>query len=163
MRGRSQGIYWLLPTNSTRIVGFRGDDIRVDDVSHACRAVSDQRPHCDRRTCERRSRSRQMGGPGADLAGAPTITGRAAVTAHLNHPHRTRVPGPEGAAMLDHTSKITPAKLADFMPTVEAQFRQILRDYAVELRQLAYTLPNGVGEHDFLQRRTTSLRLVFPG
>ena len=97
------------------------------------------------------------------MAGAPTITGRAAVTAHLNHPHRTRVPGPEGAAMLDHTSKITPAKLADFMPTVEAQFRQILRDYAVELRQLAYTLPNGVGEHDFLQTRTTSLRLVFPG
>jgi hypothetical protein len=52
-------------------------------VSHACRAVSGQRPHCDRRTCERRFRSRQMGGPGADLAGAPTITGRAAVTAHL--------------------------------------------------------------------------------
>jgi hypothetical protein len=26
-----------------------------------------------------------------------------------------------------------------------------LRNYAVELRQLAYTLPNGVGEHDFLQ------------
>jgi hypothetical protein len=61
----------------------RGDDIRADDVSHACRAVSGQRPHCDRRTCERRFRSRQMGGPGADLAGAPTITGRAAVTAHL--------------------------------------------------------------------------------
>jgi hypothetical protein len=61
----------------------RGDDIRVDDVSHVCRAVSDQRPHCDRRNYERRSRSRQTGGPGADLAGAPTITGRAAVTAHL--------------------------------------------------------------------------------
>ena len=54
--------------------------------------------------------------------------------------------------MLDHTSKITPAELADFMPTVEAQLlRQELRNYAVELRQLAYTLPNGVGEHDFLQ------------
>lgn len=37
------------------------------------------------------------------------------------------------------------------MPTVEAQLRQELRNYAVELRQLAYTLPNGVGEHDFLQ------------
>jgi hypothetical protein len=37
------------------------------------------------------------------------------------------------------------------MPTVEAQLRQELRDYAVELRQLAYTLPNGVGENDFLQ------------
>jgi hypothetical protein len=48
---------------------------------------------------------------------------------------------PEGAAMLDHTST----------PTVEAQLRQDLRNYAVELRQLAYTLPNGVGEHDFLQ------------
>jgi hypothetical protein len=43
--------------------------------------------------------------------------------------------------MFDHT----------FMPTVEAQLRQRLRNYAVELRQLAYTLPNGVGEHDFLQ------------
>jgi hypothetical protein len=60
--------------------------------------------------------------------------------------------------MLDHTSKITPAELADFMPTVEAQLRQELRNYAVELRQyavelrqLAYSLPNGVGEHDFLQ------------
>jgi hypothetical protein len=83
MRGRSRCFYWLLPTNSTRIVGFRGDDIRAHDVSHACRAVSGQRPHCDRRTCERRFRSRQMGGPGADLAGAPpTITGRA-LTAHL--------------------------------------------------------------------------------
>ena len=53
--------------------------------------------------------------------------------------------------MLDRTPKITPAELADFMPIVEAQLRQDLRDYAVELRQLAYTLPNGVGEHDFLQ------------
>ena len=37
------------------------------------------------------------------------------------------------------------------MPTFEAQLRQDLRDYVVELRQLAYTLPNGVGEHGFLQ------------
>jgi hypothetical protein len=43
------------------------------------------------------------------------------------------------------------------MPTVEAQLRQELRNYAVELRnysvelrQLAYTVPNGVGEHDLL-------------
>ncbi len=36
------------------------------------------------------------------------------------------------------------------MPTVEAQLRQDLRDYAVELRQLAYTLPGGLGEHDLL-------------
>ena len=43
------------------------------------------------------------------------------------------------------------------MPTVEAQLRQELcnhavelRDYAIELRQLAYTAPNGVGEHDLL-------------
>ena len=53
--------------------------------------------------------------------------------------------------MLDHTSKITPAELAGFMPAFEAQLRQEFRNYAVELRQLAYTLPNGVGEHDFLQ------------
>ncbi len=36
------------------------------------------------------------------------------------------------------------------MPTVESQLRRDLRDYAVELRQLAYTLPGGVGEHDLL-------------
>ncbi len=43
------------------------------------------------------------------------------------------------------------------MLTVEAQLRQELRDhatelhdYAVELRRLAYTVPNGVGEHDLL-------------
>jgi hypothetical protein len=53
--------------------------------------------------------------------------------------------------MLDHTSKVIPAKPADFMPTVEARLRQDLREYAVELRQLAYTVPNGVGEHDFLE------------
>ena len=53
--------------------------------------------------------------------------------------------------MLDHTSKITPLALAGFVPAFEAQLRQDLRNYAVELRQLAYTLPNGVGEHDFLQ------------
>ena len=53
--------------------------------------------------------------------------------------------------MVDHTSKITPAEHPDFMPIVEGQLRLELRNYAVELRQLAYTLPNGVGEHDFLQ------------
>lgn len=50
--------------------------------------------------------------------------------------------------MLDHTSKIIPANPAD--ADVETQLRQDLRDYAVEVRQLAYTLPNGVGEHAFL-------------
>jgi hypothetical protein len=49
--------------------------------------------------------------------------------------------------MLDHTSNRT----CDFTPTVEAQLRQELRNYAAELWQLAYTLPNGVGEHDCLQ------------
>ena len=37
------------------------------------------------------------------------------------------------------------------MPTIEAHLRRELHKYAVELRQLAYTLPNGVGEHDLLQ------------
>jgi len=37
------------------------------------------------------------------------------------------------------------------MPTDEARLRQELRNYAVELWQLAYTLPNGVGEYDFLR------------
>jgi hypothetical protein len=50
--------------------------------------------------------------------------------------------------MLDHTSKLIPAEPADY---VEARLRQNLRDYAVELRRLAYTLANGVGEHAFLQ------------
>ncbi|WP_155764228.1 hypothetical protein [Mycobacterium colombiense] len=37
------------------------------------------------------------------------------------------------------------------MPTVEMRLREDMRNYAVELRQLAYTLPLGVGEHDLLQ------------
>ena len=37
------------------------------------------------------------------------------------------------------------------MPTVETRLRQQLRDCAIELRQLAYALPNGVGEHGLLQ------------
>ena len=36
------------------------------------------------------------------------------------------------------------------MHTVETLLRQELRNYAVELRQLAYTLPYGVGEHNLL-------------
>lgn len=53
--------------------------------------------------------------------------------------------------MLDHTSKTIPAELAGFLPPFEARLRQDLRNYAVELRQLAYTLPDGVGEHDLLR------------
>jgi hypothetical protein len=37
------------------------------------------------------------------------------------------------------------------MPTFEAQLRQDLRNYAVELRQLTYTLSEGVGEHNLLR------------
>lgn len=37
------------------------------------------------------------------------------------------------------------------MPRVEARLRQQLRDYAIELRQVAYTMPNGIGEHDLLR------------
>jgi hypothetical protein len=39
----------------------------------------------------------------------------------------------------------------ELMPTTEAQLRQELREYAVELRKLAYTLPNGVGEQALLR------------
>lgn len=53
--------------------------------------------------------------------------------------------------MRDDKAKITAAEVAGVMPAFEAQLRQDLRNYAVELRQLAYTLPNGVGEHDFLR------------
>ncbi|HYQ37080.1 MAG TPA: hypothetical protein VER10_14575 [Mycobacterium sp.] len=37
------------------------------------------------------------------------------------------------------------------MPTLERRLREELRDCAIELRQLAYTLPHGVGEHDLLR------------
>ncbi|GBG38768.1 hypothetical protein [Mycobacterium montefiorense] len=37
------------------------------------------------------------------------------------------------------------------MPTTETRLRQELQNYAVELRRLAYTLPDGVGEHGLLQ------------
>jgi hypothetical protein len=37
------------------------------------------------------------------------------------------------------------------MPTLETRLREELRDCAIELRQLAYTLPHGVGEHDLLR------------
>jgi hypothetical protein len=37
------------------------------------------------------------------------------------------------------------------MPTLETRLREELRDCAIELRQLAYTLPLGVGEHDLLR------------
>lgn len=37
------------------------------------------------------------------------------------------------------------------MPTHETRLRQQLRDCAIELRQLAYTLPQGVGEHGLLK------------
>ena len=51
------------------------------------------------------------------------------------------------------------------MPTIEEKLRQELRDYAVELRKLAYTLPNGVGEHDLLwlsERMRTAADEVVP-
>lgn len=37
------------------------------------------------------------------------------------------------------------------MLSTEVRLGDELRSYAVQLRQLAYTLPNGVGEHDLLQ------------
>ena len=37
------------------------------------------------------------------------------------------------------------------MPSPETLLRDELRTWAVELRQLAYTLPHGVGEHELLQ------------
>ncbi|MGB6766244.1 hypothetical protein [Mycobacterium sp.] len=37
------------------------------------------------------------------------------------------------------------------MIPVEARLQEELRDCAVELRQLAYTLQNGIGEHDLLR------------
>lgn len=37
------------------------------------------------------------------------------------------------------------------MPTSAARLRRELHNYAIELRRLAYTLPNGVGEYPLLQ------------
>ncbi len=37
------------------------------------------------------------------------------------------------------------------MPTIEAHLRREMHKYAAELRKLAYTVPNGVGEHDLLE------------
>jgi hypothetical protein len=37
------------------------------------------------------------------------------------------------------------------MPTIEARLRRELHNYAIELRKLAYTLPNGVGEYFLLR------------
>jgi hypothetical protein len=37
------------------------------------------------------------------------------------------------------------------MSTIEARLRRELHKCAVELRQFAYTLPNGVGEYDLLR------------
>ncbi|HZC09735.1 MAG TPA: hypothetical protein VE485_06820 [Mycobacterium sp.] len=36
------------------------------------------------------------------------------------------------------------------MPTIESRLRRELHQYAMELRQFAYTLPNGVGEYNLL-------------
>jgi hypothetical protein len=52
--------------------------------------------------------------------------------------------------MLDYTSDITSVPQQEVMLTVEAQLRKDLRNYAAELWQFAYTLLNGVGEHDLL-------------
>jgi hypothetical protein len=37
------------------------------------------------------------------------------------------------------------------MFTVEARLLEELRNCSIELRQLAYTLQNGIGEHDLLR------------
>jgi hypothetical protein len=39
----------------------------------------------------------------------------------------------------------------EVMPTIEARLRRGVHNYAIEVRQLAYTLPNGVGEYHLLQ------------
>ncbi|OBB86714.1 hypothetical protein A5781_05315 [Mycobacterium sp. 852002-30065_SCH5024008] len=44
-----------------------------------------------------------------------------------------------------------PQPEGEVMPTVETRLREDMRNYAVELRQLAYTLPLGVGEHALLE------------
>jgi hypothetical protein len=52
--------------------------------------------------------------------------------------------------MLDYMPDTTSVPQEEVMLTVEAQLRKDLRNYAVELWQFAYTVLNGVGEHDLL-------------
>jgi hypothetical protein len=40
---------------------------------------------------------------------------------------------------------------SDIMPMIEARLRRKLHQFAVKLPKLAYTVPNGVGEHALLQ------------
>jgi hypothetical protein len=56
-----------------------------------------------------------------DLGPRSVLPSKTSWSEQPSRPHRTRVLDPEGAAMLDHTSKITPAELAGLMPAVEAQ------------------------------------------
>jgi hypothetical protein len=37
------------------------------------------------------------------------------------------------------------------MPTIEAHLRREIHRFALELRKLAYTVPNGMAEHDLLE------------
>jgi hypothetical protein len=50
-------------------------------------------------------------------------------------------------------SIISPESGKILMPTVGATPAD-MHECAVELRKLAYTMPNGVGEHDLLQYRS---------
>jgi hypothetical protein len=56
-----------------------------------------------------------------DLGPRSVLPSKTTWSEQPSRPHRTRVLDREGAGMRDHTSKITPAELAGFMPAVEAQ------------------------------------------
>jgi hypothetical protein len=43
------------------------------------------------------------------------------------------------------------AHTLDAVTTIEAQLRRELHKYAIEVRKVAYSLPNGVGEHRLLR------------
>ena len=61
------------------------------------------------------------------------------------------------------SARITPRRIPDsglqsvhlvrekIMPTIEAHLRREMHKYAVELRKLAYTVPNGMAEHELLE------------
>ena len=60
---------------------------------------------------------------------------------------------------------MSPAGGKKSWPPLRRSFAKLLCDYAVELRKLAYTLPNGVGEHDLLwlsERMHTAANQVVP-
>lgn len=53
--------------------------------------------------------------------------------------------------LYEHKTPLPISPTSEGTPMTETHFRQTLYDCAVKLRELAYTLPQGVGEHALLR------------